>query len=98
MPTALYKHATQTTTVRLPKPLYDEAKALVDENKVPSLNDLMITAVRAFLRSAERRSIDAAFAGMAEDAEYQKEAKLIAEQFEASDWETLEISNQDIER
>ncbi len=42
-----------------------------------------------------RKQIDAAFAGIAEDADYQKEAKLIAEEFSQSDWEALEISEKD---
>lgn len=92
-----HKNAIQSMTVRLPQGLYDQAKAYVDESKVPSLNDLMVHAVQAFLRAAERRRIDAAFARMAEDTDYQKEARLIAEEFEHSDWETIEILDQDAE-
>jgi hypothetical protein len=30
---------------------------------------------------------------MAEDADYQKEAKLLAEEFEYSDWEAIKLGN-----
>ena len=42
-----------------------------------------------------RRQIDAAFASMAEDADYQKEAQLLAEEFWYSDWEALTLEEQD---
>jgi hypothetical protein len=42
-----------------------------------------------------RKQIDAAFAGMAEDADYLKESKLIEEDFGPSDWEAFEISEKD---
>jgi hypothetical protein len=38
--------------------------------------------------------LDAAFAGMAEDADYQREAEQLAEEFEYSDWEALELPKQ----
>ena len=46
-------------------------------------------AIKAYLRMYRRRQIDTAFAGMAKDADYQREATLIAEEFEHSDWEAL---------
>jgi hypothetical protein len=97
MPARARKNVIQSMTVRLPQPLYDQAKVYVHNSSVPSLNDLMVHAVQAFLRAAERRRIDAAFASMAEDSEYQKEVRLIEEEFEQSDWETIEILDQDAE-
>jgi len=41
--------------------------------------------------------IDAQFACMAEDADYQKEAQLLAEEFEHSDWEALGLKETDLE-
>jgi len=38
-----------------------------------------------------RKELEAKFAEMAEDSDYQKEAKLIAEEFESSDWEAAKI-------
>jgi hypothetical protein len=81
------------TTVRLPRKLYDEACRVVDKNLVSAetLNDFFIAAVFAYLKMARRKQIDALFLSIAEDADYQKEAKLIAEEFSQSDWEALEL-------
>jgi len=46
------------------------------------------------LKMRRRKEIDAAFAGMAEDADYQKEAKLIAEEFAHRDWEALRLKEE----
>jgi hypothetical protein len=94
--------ATRTTTVRLPRPVYDEAKCVVDTEKGGagnsiSLNDLIVTALTAYLKMYKRRQIDAQFACMAEDADYQKEARLLAEEFEQSDWEALGLEEADLE-
>lgn len=93
---------TMTTTVRLPRPVYDEAKCIVDKEKggagpVVSLNDLIVLAITGYLKMYKRRQIDAAFAFMAEDAEYQKEASLLAEEFQHSDWEALRIGEGTLE-
>ena len=99
---ALARVETMTTTVRLPRPVYDQAKSVVDEEKggagpVVSMNDLIVLAVTAYLKMYKRRQIDAAFALMAEDAEYQKEASLLAEEFQHSDWEALRIGEGSLE-
>lgn len=93
---------TRTTTVRLPVRIYEQARCVVDKEKKGasgasrSLNDLIVAAISAYLKMYRRRQIDAAFAGMAEDADYQKEAKLLAEEFEASDWEALLLEEMDL--
>jgi hypothetical protein len=93
----------RTTTVRLPRPIYDQAKCVVDREKkgggatVTSLNDLIVAAIKAYLKMYKRRQIDAAFAAMAEDADYQKEASLLAEEFSYSDWEALRIGEETLE-
>lgn len=99
---ALARLETRTTTVRLPRPVYDEAKCVVDREKggrghVVSLNDLIVAAIKAWLKMYKRRQIDAAFASMAEDAEYQKESSLLAEEFAYSDWEALKIGEEALE-
>ena len=92
----------RTTTIRLPRFVYEQAKSVVSEEREGqtriSLNDLFVTAITAYLRMHKRRQIDAAFAGMAEDANYQKEANLLAEEFERSDWEALRLEETDLER
>ena len=97
------KAKVKTTTVRLPQKIYEQAKSIVEHQakgaSAPylSLNDFIVTAVSAYVKLCKRKQIDAAFAGMAEDADYQEEAKLMAEEFEASDWEALRLEERDLE-
>lgn len=85
---------TRATTVRLPRSVYDQAKRLVDSERAATrvtMNEFFVAAIQAYLKLRSRRQIDAAFASMAEDANYQKEARLLAEEFEESDWEALRL-------
>ena len=85
------------TTVRLPRTLYEQARWLIKRNvsSAGSINDFVIAALRTYVKLLKRKQIDAAFAGMAEDADYQKEAHRIAEGFAESDWEALQITEKD---
>lgn len=85
------------TTVRLPRPLYEEARCFVNKDLVPAetVNDFIVAAILAYIKLIKRKQIDAAFAGMAEDPDYQKEAELIAEEFANSDWEALLLTEED---
>ena len=92
---------THTTTVRIPLPVYDQVKCVVEKESrgsgaTISLNDLIVSAIKAYLKMYQRRRIDAALAAMAEDADYQKEASLLAEEFEHSDWEALRLDEEDL--
>ncbi len=92
MAAATRSRETRATTVRLPRPIYDQAKRFVDSERAETrvtLNEFFVAAIQAYLKLHRRRQIDAAFASMAEDANYQKEARLLAEEFEESDWEAL---------
>lgn len=86
---------TKTTTVRIPVHLYDQAKDLICEEKsagaAVSLNEVIVSALKVYVKIHARRKIDEAFSRMAEDADYQKESALLAEEFEHSDWESLVI-------
>jgi len=88
------------TTVRLPRTLYEQAKGVVEDrnSEIDSFNDFLVAAITAYLKMLKRRRIDAAFCGVAEDTDYQKEALLISEQFAGSDWEALEIAEKDNSR
>ena len=103
MPAVVRRTKVKTTTVRLPVRIYDQAKSIVEHQAKEaspsylSLNDFIVTAVSAYLKLCKRSQIDAAFAGMAEDAHYQKEARLMAEEFAASDWEALRLEERDLE-
>ena len=96
MAPALATRELRATTVRLPRPVYDQAKCFVDSEKKHttsflSLNDFFVTAIQAYVKLYRRRQVDAAFALMAEDANYQTEARLLVEEFEPSDWEALRL-------
>jgi hypothetical protein len=85
---------TLQTTLRLPDSLYQKARQLVTEDKhVDSMNELIITALSAYLKALDRKTIDRAFAGMANDQEYQNEAELIAREFSESDAEATQVAN-----
>jgi len=45
-----------------------------------------------YLRWIKRKEIDHAFAAMGEDSDYHNEARSMAADFEASDWEALELA------
>ena len=84
------------TTLRLPRQLYERAKQFVDRGNKRSVNDLIVNALTAYVRAMERRAIDDAFRPMATDKQYQHEALRLAEQFSASDAETIEIGERDL--
>jgi hypothetical protein len=94
---ALARVETKSTTVRIPVSLYEQAKDMVCKEKASaaSVNDIIVAAIRAYVKMYERRRIDAAFAGMSQDADYQKEAALLSEEFDHSDWEALRMDDQD---
>lgn len=97
---------TRATTVRLPLPVYEQAKCFVDSERkhasrkkhttpvFVNLNDFCVSAIQAYVKLLRRRQIDAAFALMAEDADYQKGARLLAEEFDSSDWEALRLGDE----
>lgn len=85
------------TTVRVPRPLYDEARQFVEGEISPAnnINDFFVAAIRAYVKLLRRKQIDAAFVEMSKDADYQKGAKLIAEEFGPGDWEALELAERE---
>jgi hypothetical protein len=87
---------TRATTVRIPRPVYEQAKHLVDSERTSSatyfsLNDFFVDAIEAYVQLSRRRQIDAAFASMGEDADYQREATLLSADFEQSDRGSLSM-------
>ncbi len=78
-------------TLRLPRRLYEQIKkeAAGQRDSARSWNEFVVQVLRGFLRGRRRKAIDAAFAGMAQDAA-RSEAERLAAEFAASDWEALE--------
>lgn len=84
------------TSLRLPEGLYARAKKAVEAGATNSVNELLVEALTAYLKALERRAIDAAFQPMATDRAYRAEAVKVAEEFSASDAESLRLSEQDL--
>ena len=77
------------TIVALPADLIRAADQIVRDGQARSRNDLLVIALRRELAARERAAIDAEFADMANDGDYQAEAGAIADQFASADWEAL---------
>lgn len=86
-------HKRIRATLRIPRSLYEEVRGAVRGKctNAENINEFILSALRAYIRLIERRRTDRAFAGMAGDREFQKEARAIAEEFRASDWEAFEL-------
>ena len=79
-------------TVRLPRPLLKEAESLIRAGgHGESLNDFIVRSMRLRIEVLKRKALDARFAEMSKDADYQKEANLLAEEFAGSDWEAAKL-------
>ena len=79
-------------TVRLPRSLLKEAESLMRaRGHCESLNDFIVRSMRLRIEVLKRKELDAKFAEMSEDTDYQKEANLMAEEFASSDGETAKL-------
>lgn len=79
----------QNTTVRLPRHVYERAKTVVVQSQASSFNEFVIQAIEEKIRRLTEAEIDAAFAKMAEDADYQRSSIALASEFAKSDWEAF---------
>ncbi|HLB89508.1 MAG TPA: YlcI/YnfO family protein [Terriglobales bacterium] len=80
----------QSTTVRLPKKVYEKAKTVVSRTEgASSFNEFVVQAIEEKVRRLAEAEIDAAFAQMAHDPNYQHDSIALAKEFELSDWEAL---------
>src|SRR5271166_7086482 len=77
----------QNTTVRLPRHVYEQAKTVAVQSQASSFNEFVVQAIEEKVRRLTEAEIDAAFAHMANDADYQRDSIALASQFENSDWE-----------
>lgn len=84
----------QRTTIALPTDLLEAADEAIARGAARSRNDLIARALLHELEAFQRRLIDEAFSGMADDPVYRDEALEIAEEFSASDWEALGASEE----
>lgn len=82
---------TVRTTLALPADLLEAVDQAVRVGKAKSRNELVAASLRHHMAALERAAIDAAFAEMAHDRDYQEEARNIAEEFASSDWEAFQL-------
>ena len=84
--------ASTRTTIAVPNDLLKEIDQAVQDGLVPNRNVFVVNALRRELAAQKRAAIDAAFAGMADDALYQTEAIAIAEEFAVADAEVFSLA------
>ena len=73
----------------LPTELIAKIDRAMDAGEIGDRDAFVADAIRHELAAIERASVDAAFAGMADDADYESEALRLGEEFSDSDWEAL---------
>ena len=84
--------ATIRTTLAIPADLLKEADRVVKAGGARSRNELLTQALRRELAARERAAIDAELLEMANDAEYQAEARMICEEFDDAAGEALKLA------
>src|SRR5271167_2316788 len=80
----------QNTTVRLPRHVYERAKTVVIQSQASSFNEFVVQAIEEKVRRLTEAEIDAAFAQMAHDENYQRSPNALASEFAKSDGEAFE--------
>lgn len=83
---------TVRTTLTLPDDLLRATDAAIRRGPAQSRSEFVATALRHELAAGRRAAIDAAFAGMAGDPEAQNEARAVAGEVAAADWEEFQTA------
>jgi predicted PolB exonuclease-like 3'-5' exonuclease len=79
-------------TIRLPKSLHEEVERMIrNRRRGESTNDFIVQSLQLRISILKRRELDAKFSAMSKDTDYQRDAQLIAEEFESSDGETAKL-------
>lgn len=98
MPATAHKPKAQTTTtVRLPRGLYEQAQCVLKkgETDATSFNELVVDSLNEKLQQVKRRLIDEKFAEMRHDAAHHRESAVLAEHFASNDLETFRSSERE---
>jgi hypothetical protein len=90
---AVTKKQYQNTTVRVPKHVYEQAKNVVRRSEMSSFNEFVVQAIEEKVRRLTEAEIDAAFAQMAQDEDYQRSSVVMAQEFAKSDWEAFDSAH-----
>jgi Arc/MetJ-type ribon-helix-helix transcriptional regulator len=80
------------TTLALPADLLSAVDRIVEEGKAHSRNEFVAAALRRELAARRRAEIDAAFDGMANDADYLAESSEIENELAGASWEALRVA------
>jgi hypothetical protein len=70
--------------------VYERAKVVVVQSQAASFNEFVVQAIEEKVRRLTEAEIDAAFAQMAHDTNYQSSSIALSREFEKSDWEAFE--------
>lgn len=82
---------TVRTTLTIPAELLEATDKAISQGKAKSRNEFVTQALRHELATLRKAEIDAAFAAMVDDAEYQAEALQIEAEFATASWEALQL-------
>ena len=83
------KPSTVRTTLTLPAELVTDTDIAVNQGKAKSRNEFVAQALRHELAALKKADIDAAFAEMANDSDYQVECLQIDNELATAGWEAL---------
>ena len=78
--------------VDLPRELVKRAHTAVKQGAGRSRNQLITLAINAYLQNLEEAEIDSRFKAMSDDAAYKKTTLQVTQELERSDWEALQIT------
>lgn len=84
---------TVPTMLALPAELLERMDRAIREGRAQSREDPVEVALRRQFAIEDAAAIDAAFAAMAEDEDYQDEARALTAEFADADWEALRLSD-----
>lgn len=92
---AAVRRSLRRTTIALPEELLALADQAVRDGRARSRAELLVRALRREFAAQRRAAIDAAFARMADDPEYQEEALRVAEEYAVAGWEAIRSAERD---
>jgi len=83
---------TVRTMLTIPQDILNAVDQVVSNGRARSRDEFVASALRRELQRIADAAIDAEFAGMADDVDYQAEARQIADEFACADWEALQLA------
>ena len=85
------KKATVRTTLALPAELLEATDLIIQKGQAKNRNEFIAQALKHELAAMRRAEIDAEFAPMPDDPEYQAEALQIDAEFALASWEAFKL-------